>query len=126
MRHQNARARADSRPLDASIIRKVVQPLFRCRNDYSLATFDELPCELGRFGISTVKHLRLLMKKHRRTLLAAENIRISRAEMRWLSQERSFGGLDTFAGKSWFALPGLIREAMVLEFGDHAAILTRA
>ncbi|MGH8054576.1 MAG: hypothetical protein ACREP4_11730 [Stenotrophomonas sp.] len=122
MRHQGARAKADLALLDAKTIRAVVRPLFRRRNDYSQATLDELPSELGRFGILTIKDLRLLMKKHRRALLEDENIRMSRTETLWLNQEANFAGLDAFAGKSWLALPGLVRQAMELEFGEDAAV----
>ena len=71
MRHQSARELLDSAPLDSRSILKVVRPLFRRRNDYSQATLDELPSALSRFGILTVKHQGLLMKRHRFALLAA-------------------------------------------------------
>lgn len=122
MRHQNARAKADLASLDAKAIRAVVHPLFRRRNDYSEAALDELPAELSRFGILTVKNLRLLMKKHRRVLLNDESIRMSRAETLWLKQEINFAGLDAFAGKSWFSFAGLVRQAMELEFGEDAVV----
>lgn len=122
MRHQRARAKADLASLDAKTIYKVVRSLFRRRNDYSQATLDELPSELGRFGILTVKDLRLLMKRHRRTLLKDEKIRMSRAETLWLTHEADSAGLDAFAGKSWYAVPGLVRQAMELEFGEEAVV----
>ncbi len=122
MRHQGARAKAELASLDAEAIRTVVRPLFRRRNDYSEATLDELPAELRRFGILTVKDLRLLMKKHRRALLDDENVRMSRAETLWLNQEINLVGLDAFAGKSWFSFAGLVRQAMELEFGEDAVV----
>lgn len=122
MRHQSARELLDSAPLDSRSILKVVRPLFRRRNDYSQTTLDELPSELSRFGILTAKHLRLLMKKHRRALLVNEKIRMTRAEILWLHQEIGPVGLDMFSEKSWYAIPGLVRQAMELEFGEQAAI----
>jgi len=122
MRHQGARAKADLASLDAKTIRKVVRPIFRRRNDYSEATLDELPAELRRFGILTVKDLRLLMKKHRRALLSDENVRMSRAETLWLKQEINLAGLNAFAGKSWFSFAGLVRQAMELKFGEDAVV----
>lgn len=83
---------------------------------------DELPVELGKFGITTVKGLRLLMKRHRRSLLADENVRMSRAEIAWPSNEFGAAGIDAFAGKSWFAIPGLVRQALEQEFGEAAAV----
>ncbi len=122
MRHQSARVKAELAPLNTKTIGMVVRPLFRRRNDYSQATLDELPSELSRFGILTVKDLRLLMKRHRRALLKDENIRMRRAEVLWLSQQADSANLDAFAGKSWYALPGLVRRAMELEFGEEAAV----
>lgn len=122
MRHQRARAKADLAPLDARTIGMVVRPLFRRRNDYSQATLDELPSELSRFGVLTVKDLRLLMKKHRRTLLENEKTRMRGAEVSWLGQQADSADFDAFAGKSWYALPGLVRQAMELEFGEEAAV----
>lgn len=122
MRHQRARAKADLAPLDARTIGMVVRPLFRRRNDYSQATLDELPSELSRFGVLTVKDLRLLMKKHRRTLLENEKTRMRHAEVSWLGQQADSAYFDAFAGRSWYALPGLVRQAMELEFGKEAAV----
>lgn len=122
MKHISAREKVDSAPLDADSIRRTVRPLFRRKNDYGDASFGELPAELSKFGIATVKDLRLLMKKHRRTLLTEENVKMCRAETLWLASEGDFSGIDTLSGKSWFALPGLVRSAMELEFGDDAAV----
>jgi hypothetical protein len=121
MKHQKARAMVDSKPLDPESIRKTARSLFRRRNDYSGATFDELAMELQRFGVTTVKDLRLLMKKHRRSLLADENIRMSHSQTLGLHQE-GFAGIDTLARKSWLAVPGLVRQAMEIEFGEEAAV----
>lgn len=122
MKHLKARTKADSTALDSRSIRKISRTLFRRRNDYSLDSLDELPDELRRFGITTAKAFRLLMKKHRRSLLIDENVRMKRAEVIWLSREAGFGGIDTHAGKSWMAIPGLVRQAMELEFGEAAVI----
>ena len=122
MKHLKARTKADSTALDSRSIRKISRTLFRRRNDYSLDSLDELPDELRRFGITTAKAFRLLMKKHRRSLLMDENVRMKRAEVIWLSRETGFGGIDTHAGKSWMAIPGLVRQAMELEFGEAAVI----
>lgn len=122
MRHQGARRRAESALLEAKNIRTVVRALFRRSNDYGLATLGELPAELARFGMLTVKDLRILMNKHRHAVLIDENFRMSRAENLWLSQELGSAALMFFAGKSWLALPGLVRQAMELEFGKEAAV----
>lgn len=122
MKHLKARTKVDSAALDGRSIRKISRTLFRRRNDYSLESLDELPDELRRFGITTAKAFRLLMKKHRRSLLMDENVRMKRAEVIWLSCEAGFSGIDTHAGKSWMAIPGLVRQAMELEFGEAAVV----
>lgn len=83
---------------------------------------EELPDELRRVGIVTAKDLQLLMKRHRRSLLQEENIRMSRAEAVYLCREAGFGGIDTHSCKSWYAIPGLVRAAMELQFGEMAAV----
>ena len=122
MKYSRARKTIDSTPLDAEIIRKTVRSLFRRRNDYSVETMDELPGELRRFGVITVRDLRLLMKRHRRSLLMDENVHMNRAEVLWLLCDTGSAGIDTHAGKSWYAIPGLVRQAMELEFGEDAAV----
>lgn len=62
------------------------------------------------------------MKKHRRALLVDEKVRMSRAETLWLYQEIGSVGLDVLSEKSWHVIPGLVRQAMELEFGEQAAI----
>ena len=122
MTRQTARQRVDTAQLDSESIRRVVRPLFRRRNDYGSKALNELPEELRRFGIVTVKDLRLLMKRHRRSLLLDEHVRMKRAEALYLAHEARFGGIDTFANTSWLAIRGLVRNAMELEFGEEAAV----
>jgi len=61
------------------------------------------------------------MKKHRRSLLEEENIKMSHSETLWLRSE-GYVGIDTLARKSWLAVPGLVRQAMELEFGEEAVV----
>ena len=122
MKRQTARQRVDTAQLDSESIRRVVRPLFRRRNDYGSKALNELPEELRRFGIVTVRDFRLLMKRHRRSLLLDENVRMKRAEALYLAHEARFGGIDTFANTSWLAIRGLVRSAMELEFGEEAAV----
>lgn len=121
VKRQGARARLDALPLEGTSMRKTVRPLFRRRNDCGAATMADLPAELRRFGIVTIRDLRRLMKKHRRALIMDENVRMSRAETLYLAREAGFDRVDTLAGTSWFSLAGLVRGAMELEFGEAAA-----
>lgn len=47
---------------------------------------------------------------------------MSRAEAVYLCREAGFGGIDTHSCKSWYAIPGLVRAAMELQFGEMAAV----
>ena len=122
MRHRKSRDRVDGRELDSMIIRKVVLSLFHRRNDYGDASVSELIPELRKFGVTTQKKFRLLMKKHRRALHEDEGRRMQRAETSYLAKELGWLGIDVHANKSWCAIPGLVRQALELEYGEEAVV----
>ncbi len=121
MPHRHARSRAENVRLTPRIVRKTVLSLFRRRNDYGSEDLTEILAQLEPLGVTTAKQLRLIMKRHRRSLRQDEKRRMSNAETRWLAGEMQGLGLDTHANKSWFGIPGLVRQAMELELGDKAA-----
>lgn len=115
---QRARARADQTPLSVAVIRKVVLSVHTRSHDYGDdADIAELLPELAAFGITTVKPLRLLMKRHRRALLQEERIVMRRAETLHLRTEWRLGGIDVHANTSHYAIGGLVRTSMEHEFG---------
>lgn len=122
MKHRKSRDRADERDLDPMIIRKMVISLFHRRNDYGDASVSELVPELRRFGVTTQKQFRLLMKKHRRALRKDEERRMQRAETLYLAKELGWKGIDVHANKSWYAVSGLVRQALELEYGEQAVV----
>lgn len=118
MKRLNARARADLAPLTVDSIRKVVLSMYHRRHDYwTDADIAELPPVLAVFNITTVKQLRLLMKRHRRALLLEERTRMSRAETLYLLAESYSAGIDIHANTSCYAIGGLVRISMEHEFG---------
>jgi len=115
---QRARARADQTPLSVAAIRKVVLSVHTRSHDYGDdADISELLPELAAFGITMVKPLRLLMKKHRRALLQEERTVMRRAETLHLRTEWRHGGIDVHANTSRYAIGGLVRTSMEHEFG---------
>jgi len=118
MKRLNARARADQAPLTVDSIRKVVLSMYHRRHDYwTDADIAELPPELAAFNITTVKQLRLLMKRHRRAMLQEERARMPRRLTLGLLAECNPGGIDVHANTSFFAIGGLVRVSMEYEFG---------
>lgn len=122
MNSLSARARIDNAAISPEIIRKIVLSLFHRRHDYGGGDISELLPELEKFGITTVKPFRLLMKKHRRALREDEERKMPRAETLYLAKEFGWEGLDIHANKSWFTILGLVRQAMSLEFGEEASM----
>ena len=122
MNHVPARVRVDERAVSTEVIRKVVLSLFRRRRDYGNPDLSELLPELGRFGVTTSKQFRLLMKKHRRAIREDEERKMSRAKTIYFSEELGWEGLDAHACKAWFSVSGVVREAMELEFGEEARV----
>lgn len=45
-----------------------------------------------------------------------------RPETLYLAKEFGWGGVDVHANKSWFAIPGLVRQALELEYGEEASV----
>ena len=115
---QRARARADQTPLSVAAIRKVVLSMYHRRHDYwTDADIAELLPALATFNITTIKQLRLLMKRHRRALLQEERVKMRRAQTLHLLAEDGPCGIDVHANTSYYAIGGLVRTSMEHEFG---------
>lgn len=120
MNRKNARAKRESERITPHAIKKLALSLFRRNHDYGCFDLQELVHELEQLGISTVKELRLLLKKHRRSILDDERRKMSRAETLDLLSHFGVQGVDTHSNTAWFAVPGLVREALEKEFGWEA------
>lgn len=117
MRHLKARDRRDAQELDSRAVKKIVLSLFRRRNDYGDFDLSAVIRQLRGFGIQNIKQLRLLMKRHRRSILTEERRKMPRAETLHLLETFYPDGVDAHSNTSWFAVTGLVREAMGREFG---------
>ncbi len=122
MRHSHSRAKIDLEPVTTAAIKKIVRGLFHRRHDYGDFDLTEVAAELEELGVSSIKQLRHLMKKHRRAILKDEREQMSRAETLYLLAEFGPQGLETHTNTSWFAIPGVIREALEKEFGWETVI----
>ncbi|OEZ01262.1 hypothetical protein BIY45_07460 [Stenotrophomonas sp. BIIR7] len=118
MRRSNARARKDLQALDPPALRRVVLSLFRRRNDYGSFDVSGVINQLRGFGVENLKQFRLLMKKHRRSILVEERRKMPRAETLHLLETSYPNGVDSHSNTSWYAVTGLVRQALCREFGD--------
>ena len=122
MKRFHARQKLGLTPLDADVLLSEMRKLFPKRNEYGSGSYAELAPELARFGIRNLKEFRRLMKKHRRTLLADEKFVLSQAEIDYLRSDVWLQGISSFERKTWYAYPGLVRNALELEYGEIANI----
>lgn len=118
MRRLKARARKDLQRLDPPALRRVVLSLFRRRNHYGSFDLSEVINQLRGFGVENLKQLRLLMKKHRRSILVEERRKMPSAETLHLLETFYPDGVDSHSNTSWYAVTGLVRQALCREFGD--------
>lgn len=119
MRYESARQLRLKRPLTGALIHAVMASIFSERNDFGDWSFDDLVPELAAHGITTVKHFRSFMTKHRKQLLAIDRDRFAEWEIR--AHSESFGEeyvKDRVRRQYWFAYPGLVRIACEMEYGS--------
>lgn len=117
MKKLHARAVKEMGEITPDAIRKVVLSLFCRRHDYGDFDLSAVLAELAQLGISTIKQLRLLLKKHRRSILNDERSRMTHAETVHLLSWFDSRGIDSHTNTAWFAIPGVVREALEKEFG---------
>ena len=96
--------------------------LFPKRNDFGDASFDELVPELARFGVRTTGQFELLMKRHRRRLLAIDRSRMDEWHKEYYAKEFGANVKDAERRQYWFAYPALVRTAAELQWGKAAEI----
>jgi hypothetical protein len=116
-----ARQRIDNQRLNQALLYKVLRNAFPKKNDFyhSDAGYTEELDELNHFGISTVKELKLLLKKHRRKILEIDRSPMDKYYQKMYREE--IGAIvfkDFIRRQYWFAYPALLRLALELEFGE--------
>ena len=117
MQRKSARSIRDNERLTPQHVRKVVLSRFTKSHDYAGCTAEDLLSELADFGSTIRKEFRLLMKRHRRSLLIDEHQKLRRVETLGLRKDFGPGGVDVHRNASRFAVSGLVREALEKEFG---------
>ena len=117
---QKARSKLDERDLDEKLVYRNLRSIFPKVNDYGNPDYKEELNELRLFGIKTNKQLRLLLKKHRKQILAIDKSPMDSKLAAFYKQELGKEEFREHIRKNyWFAYPGLLRLALELEFGDE-------
>jgi len=117
---QKARSKLDERDLDEKLVYRNLRSIFPKVNDYGNPDYKEELIELRLFGIKTNKQLRLLLKKHRKQILAIDKSPMDSKLAAFYEQELGKEEFREHIRKNyWFAYPGLLRLALELEFGDE-------
>ena len=85
-----------------------------------MADLEEVLNELNEFSITTKIQLRLLLKKHRRQLIAIDKEPLDKVHQRLYREDLGDEEyLDAIRRQYWFCYPALVRMAMEIEFGDE-------
>ncbi len=116
-----ARRVIDQGKLDEALIYKNLRAIFPKVNDYapSDSGYSEELNELRDFGVTTNKKLRLLLKKHRKSVIAIDKSPIDIYHQKMYAEEMGRNDFNDHMRKNyWFAYPGLLRIVLELEFGN--------
>lgn len=113
------RKELDSQPVDAQHLHKLMRRLFPRKTKQHSFDGDELVQEFLRFGIRSRKQARLLLKKHRRSMIDIDREPLDGINERIQSSEFGEEFVPNFRRtRLWFTHAGLARLALELEFGD--------
>ncbi|MFT6502317.1 MAG: hypothetical protein ACJASQ_002443 [Crocinitomicaceae bacterium] len=105
--------------LSSNIIYEVLKEKFPKKNDFGDSEFKEELDELLHFGIETKVQLTSLVLKHRSDVLAIDSEPLDEQHLKWYAEGNLIENLsDKIENEYWFALPGLLRITLELEFGD--------
>lgn len=117
----NRRQMIDQLPVDLDYLYKLMRSLFPKQNDCaSLADLAETIDELTTFSITTRRELRLLLKRHRQTLLDIDKTPLDAKHQKLYREDLGDDVYyDLIRRQCWFCYPALVRLALELEFGDR-------
>ena len=105
--------------LTSQIVYKILKKSFPTQNDYSYCDYKEELEELRKFGIHTSEALELLISTHREQILKIDSEPLDTQHIKWYREDNSILNLEDKIQKGyWFALPGLLRVGLELEFGQ--------
>ena len=117
---RSARARKYRRGLTEVAIERILSRTLPKRHGYRRPNTGELLQELRDFSVSTELQLRLLLLKHRRTLIddARACLRSRPLLTAWSEDHGDAFVRDMLRRQYCFTWEGLTRNALELEFGD--------
>ncbi len=100
-------------------IYEVLCTVLPAQNNYAKCNYKEELQELLEFGIKTKDAFLSLMLKHKQVLLEEDSEVLDETEIPLLTAEygKEFMA-DKIKNNYWYAYPALLRNALLLEFGD--------
>lgn len=114
---KSKRHRKLNAPLTQSALEKIMLKLFSKRNNFGEIDFDDLYQDLQANGIVTIKDFTRLMKKHRKRLRQIDRQKLDSFEIKFFIKEYGEKAVqDKIRRQYWYALAGLVRIALELEF----------
>ena len=106
--------------LSPNIVSEVLKSSFPKQNDYGDSDYIEELDELLRFGIKTKDQLENLITSHKNKVLEIDSESLDEQHIEWYRDDEDIENLDDkIKNQYWFALPGLLRISLELEFGDE-------
>lgn len=124
--HTNKRIILDQEEFNVSHLHRMMRRLFSKKNDFAtVQDLEEVAGELNRFGIITKKQLRLFLKKYRRSLIDFDKQPLDSFLQKMYREDLGDEKVrDAIRRRYWFAYPGLIRNAMEVEFGEEYEVFS--
>ena len=105
--------------LTPNSLREILQETFPKNNDFTPGDFLEELNELAEFGVRTDEELKELLSKQYEAVMAADKEELDEEHIHWYTDELGADVIkERIEGGYWFALQGLLRIALELEFGD--------
>lgn len=100
-------------------IYEVLSELLPKQNDYAKCNYKEEWRELLEFDIRTKEALHALISKHKDAMMEEDADVLDETEIPLLTAEYGKAFMeDKIKNNYWYAYPALLRNALLLEFGD--------
>lgn len=108
-----------SEKLTAQSLYQLLKANFPAQNDFNPCDYEEELMELNHFGIRTKDELTRLLEKHTETALKIDREPLDAEHIKWYKEDDTIKNVDhKIENEYWFALPGLLRLILELEFGE--------
>jgi len=104
--------------LTPSLVYKILKNHFPKQNDFNECDYKEELNELVLFGIKTKEDLDSLIVKHKDDVLEIDSEPLDEQHKKWYRDSGIEDLENKISNDFWFALPGLLRITLELEFGE--------